>query len=216
MSEEMTDEDIDPLASRLAANQNAGALTLEGVDGLFCALDASPTMVRPSEYLPVILGGKTGESAAFTDEQDAQSTLSLLVQYWNAIVANFRSEDRVHLPYIEEPGTDDILGRDWARGFMLGTRLAPKGWSRLFQEEREGQAVSIALVAGEIDPKWSKEPLTAEKSNELLKSMIAGAARAYQYFATDRRESAQHERPSVESAATSRSYMRLGPKRCAE
>jgi uncharacterized protein len=212
MSEETSDEDIERLAARLAANQSASALTLEGVDGLFCALVASPTLVRPSEYLPVILGGNPSQSPAFSDAQDAQATLSLLMHYWNAVVADFRSPDHIHFPYIEEPGTDDIPGRDWARGFMLGTRLAPQGWSRLFQEENEGQVISIAMVAGEIDPEWPKEPLTAEKRDELLKWMIAGAARAYRYFETDRRESAQHERPSVEFGATPQSYTRPGPK----
>jgi uncharacterized protein YecA (UPF0149 family) len=46
-------------------------------------------------------------------------------------------------------------------------------------------------VAGEIDPQWPKEPLTEEKSNELLQSMFAGAARAYLYFKKDRQTLAQ-------------------------
>jgi len=37
------------------------------VDGLFCALIASPESVSPSEYLPVILGGDLGSSQVFAD-----------------------------------------------------------------------------------------------------------------------------------------------------
>jgi uncharacterized protein len=62
-------------------------LSLEGVDGLFCALVGSPDMVPPSEYLPVILGGGAEQSAAFADLNDADATLSLLMRYWNSIVA---------------------------------------------------------------------------------------------------------------------------------
>lgn len=144
--EGLSEAEVERLATRLSANKNPNALSLERVDGLFCALIASPTMFGPSGYLPVILGG--------------------------------------------EPGTDDIPGREWARGFMRGTRLAPTGWKRLFSDDREGLPVTIALVAGEVDPHWPKEPLTKEKSDELLEWMFAGAARAYRFFAADRRESA--------------------------
>jgi uncharacterized protein len=183
----LSEADIERLAAYLAANRGPTALSLEGVDGLFCALIASPTMIGPSAYLPVILGGDPENTTAFGDLKDANDTLSLLMRYWNAIVADF-SDETVHLPYIEVPGTDNILGRDWARGFMRGTRLAPTGWNRLFSDDKEGLPVTIALVAGEIDSQWPKEPLTEEKSDELLQSMFAGAARAYRYFEKDRKE----------------------------
>jgi uncharacterized protein len=186
----LSEADIERLATRLAANKNPTALSLEGVDGLFCALIASPTMIGPSAYLPVILGGDPENTEAFADLKDANDTLSLLMRYWNAIVADF-SDETVHMPYIKVPGTDNILGREWARGFMRGTRLAPTGWNRLFTDEEEGLPVTIALVAGEIDSQWPKEPLTEEKSNELLQSMFAGAARAYRYFEKDRQTLAE-------------------------
>lgn len=116
------------------------------------------------------------------------------MRYWNSIAEDFRSGDQIHMPYTEEPGTDSILGRDWARGFMRGTRLAPRGWDRLFKDEKEGMSISIPLVAGEIDDAWPKEPLTAEKSDELLQWMFAGAARAYRYFEADRRELGEQAR----------------------
>ena len=187
MTAVLSDADIERLATRLAANKDPTSLSLEGVDGLFCALIAGPTTIGPSVYLPVILGGDPEYTEAFADLKDASDTLSLLMRYWNMIVADF-SEDAVHLPYIDVPGTDNILGRDWARGFMRGTRLAPTGWNRLFSDDEEGLPVTIPLAAGEIDPDWPNEPLTEEKSNELLQSMFAGASRAYRYFEKDRRE----------------------------
>jgi uncharacterized protein len=193
VTEALSEAEIERLAARLSANKNPNALALESVDGLFCALIASPTMIGPSEYLPVILGGEPENSTVFANMTDANDTLSLLMRYWNGIVADF-SNETVHLPYIEEPGIDNIVGRAWARGFMRGTRLARTGWNRLFSDEKEGHPISIALVAGEIDPLWPKEPLTREKSDELLQWMFAGAARAYRYFETDRRELAESAR----------------------
>jgi uncharacterized protein len=186
----LTEAEIDDLANRLTAIQNPGSLSLEGVDGLFCALIASPDLVSPSEYLPVILGGDPGDSQTFADLADANATVSLLMRYWNLVIADFERES-IHFPYVEEPGVDGILGRVWARGFMRGTRMAPEGWVASFTDEDEGQLITIPLVAGEVDPGWPSEPLTPEQRDELLQSMIVGAARAYQEFADLRREFAQ-------------------------
>ena len=174
----LSDAEIDQLAERLVGIKNDGSLTLEGVDGLFCALVASPDSVPLSGYLPLILGGEPGNSRAFADPADANRTLSLLMRYWNSVIADFERES-IHLPYVEEPGIDGILGRAWARGFFQGTRLAPSGWSELWQSETEGQLITIPIVAGEMDPAWPAEPLTEEKANELLILMAAGAGRAY-------------------------------------
>ena len=57
IQDRLTNAELDRLAERLAANQNPDALSLEAVDGLFCALIAAPDTVMPSGYLPVILGG---------------------------------------------------------------------------------------------------------------------------------------------------------------
>lgn len=186
----LTDAEIDDLAQRLEAIKNPNVLSLEGVDGLFSALIAGPALVPPSEYLPVILGGDPGDSRAFSDVSDANATMSLLMRYWNSVIADLERES-IHIPYVEEPGVDGILGRAWARGFMRGTRLAPAGWAELFTNENEGQVVTIPLVAGEVDPEWPSEPLTPEQRDELLQSMTVGAARAYREFTDLRREFAQ-------------------------
>jgi uncharacterized protein len=188
--EALSEAEIDQLAERLGRMQNANALSLEGVDGLFCALVASPEAVSPSEYLPVVLGGKNGMSAAFADLDDANSMMSLLMRYWNSIISDLERES-IHLPFVFESGVDGIPGRAWARGFMHGVRMAPAGWNELLTNEDEGLLMSIPLVAGEIDPKWPEEPLTKQKSDELLKWMFAGAARAYTHFANARRSNAE-------------------------
>jgi len=109
------------------------------------------------------------------------------MRYWNSIIADFEQES-IHLPFIVEPGIDGIPGRAWARGFLKGTRLAPEGWSDLWDSEGDGQLLSVSLVAGELDPTWPTEALTKEKEDELLQWMFAGAARAYRHFADARRE----------------------------
>ena len=128
--ESLSEAEVDRLAERLAGNPNPGALSLEGVDGLFCALVASPESVLPSEHLPAILGGNPADGQAFADIEEANVTMSLLMRYWNSIIADLE-RDSIHLLYLLEPGIAGIPGRAWAQGFLKGTRLAPEGWSDL-------------------------------------------------------------------------------------
>lgn len=186
----LSEAEIGQLAERLGQIQNTDAMSLEGVDGLFCALIASPDTVPPSGYLPVILGGNPGASGAFADLEDANSMISLIMRYWNSIIADLERES-IHMPFITETGIDGIQGRAWAQGFMRGVRLAPTGWNKLLTDENEGLLVSIPLVAGEMDPEWPKQPLTRAKNDELVQWMIAGAARAYTKFAAARRKQAE-------------------------
>jgi len=201
----LSEAETERLAERLAANTHPGALSLEAVDGLFCALIASPAMIMPHEYLPVILGGSLAESGLADDLTGVQELMGLLMRYWNSIAHDFEHET-VHLAYIEEPGVDGISGRTWARGYMRGTRLAPEGWNRIFQDDDEAMLLSIPIVAGEVDPEWPKELLTPEKSDEILQRMLAGAARAYRYFKEDR---INHARATAHRAEP---YERAGPK----
>jgi uncharacterized protein len=204
LNQDLSEAEIERLAARLAAYPSA--LSLEEVDGLFCALVAGPGLILPSEYLPLILGSEPGGPLAFNEAGDVQDTLALLMRYWNAIARHFE-EDTVHLAYLEQSGVDGIPGRAWARGYMRGTRLAPEGWGRIFQDPSEGLLLTIPIVAGEVDPAWPKEPLTEARSEELIKEMLAGAARAYRYFKDDRIEQAR-----MAAEAHSRPYERSGPK----
>jgi len=114
-----SEADVEVLAARLGEINNPDSLSLEGVDGLFCALVANPDLVSPSEYLPVILGGDLGHSQSFADLDDANSTMSLLLRYWNSVWREFSGER----------GREGILrGRGWRRpgGMSCGIQT-PRG-----------------------------------------------------------------------------------------
>jgi uncharacterized protein len=172
-------DQIDELAEWLDAVDNPDALSLEGVDGLFCALIASPTIVLPNVYLPIILGGEAGDSGAFASHEDMQATLSLLMRYWNSIIADVERES-IHLPYVYEVEPGEVPGREWAYGFMVGVELSPEGWETLFNDEGEEDLSVIPLVAGDVDPDWPEEPVTPDLQDDVLKSMAVGFGRAYQ------------------------------------
>ncbi len=187
----LSPDEIDQLAQRLDAIENPDALSLEGVDGLFCALIASPTTVLPSAYLPIILGGEPGGGEAFADQEDLQAAMSLLMRYWNSIIADVERES-IHLPFVFEVEPREVPGREWAYGFMVGVDLSPEGWEALFNDDAEEDLAVIPLVAGDLDPDWPEEPVTSELQDDVLKSMAVGFARAYQRF---------RGRPPADSAA---------------
>jgi len=144
---------LNPILSVLGAIACLDHATVIGRRKANLTVRQSPESVPPSEYLPVIFGSEPTDSGAFADLEDANLVMSLLMRYWNSIIADLERES-IHLSYIVKPGTDGIVGREWARGFLLGTRLAPEGWSDFWESEGDGQIMSIPLVAGELEPEW--------------------------------------------------------------
>lgn len=201
----LSEAELDQLSDFLEGLGNPEALSLEGMDGLFSALVAGPQTVLPSEYLPVIWGGDLLDEDAFPSIEAANATLSLILRHWNSIITELET-DAIHLPVIMEVPTGEVPGREWARGFMLGVDFDRPGWNELFQSDDEGQLIVIPIVAGEVDPEWPHEPVTDEKSMELLAYMAAGLGRSYRHFASRRRE------PMQSAATPTDSPRRAAPK----
>ena len=205
MQPSLSDDEIERLAARLA--EFPDAMSLEMVDGLFCALISAPTLTMPREYLPVILNSKSPGTSTFRDEAAARETVGLLMRLWNAIAHDFEHKT-IHIAYRNESGDDGVPGRPWARGYLRGTRLAPHGWDRIFEDENEGLLLAVPLAAGEVDPAWPKKPLTTKQSNAMWADMLGGAARAYRYFKEDRLAYAQ----AAARRALPKHYERASPK----
>lgn len=189
----MTDAELERLGAYLNKLTSPERLTLEGLDGLFCALITGPDLVLPSEYLPVVWGGEMADEDAFESEEQANDLVGLLMRHWNAIVDEYEIH-RVYVPLFDPPDEHGVPGRQWARGFMRGVALRRRGWAPMFTDESEGQLMTIALVAGEVDPAFPSEPLPAEKAERLESLMGAGAGRAYHRFAAQRRADARRAR----------------------
>lgn len=189
----LSDEELDRVEVFLRSIRNGRALTLEGLDGLFCALVAGPELVMPSEYLPAVWGGELSDENAFESEAAAQAMIGLMMRHWNAIGAEFE-RDGMYAPLFDAPDERGVPGRLWAKGFMLGVGMRHQAWSRLMTDQNEGQLFTIAVVAGAVDPTFPREPLTAEHAEELRVMMAAGAGRAYRYYAAQRRASARAAR----------------------
>lgn len=181
----LSDSELERLKRFLTKVGKPDALTLEGLDGLFCALIAGPELVPPSEYMPVVFGGELSDESAFESLEEANVLLSLMMRHWNAIVAELET-DGVYEMLLDDADDHGVVGRQWARGFMRGVAMRKAGWLELFADENEGQLAAIAIVAGEVDPTFPRAPLTAEKAEQLVVYMGAGLGRAYRHFKQQR------------------------------
>jgi uncharacterized protein len=80
-------------------------LSLEGLDGFFCALAVAPELVLPSEWLPLVWGEEEGP--AFESEAQAERILGLIMRHWNHVnrAVRVRPEQgsAFYMPFIFEP-----------------------------------------------------------------------------------------------------------------
>ncbi|MEW5964612.1 MAG: UPF0149 family protein [Pseudomonadota bacterium] len=101
----------------VSAQVPEASMNIEMLDGFLTALIAGPDVVRPSDYLDAIWGGD-GASPGFDGMEQAQFFFDLLKRRWNAIADGMMRGDPI-TPIIVDYG-DDLVGRDWADGFLHG------------------------------------------------------------------------------------------------
>ena len=68
-------------------------MSLEELDGFFCALICGPELVPPSEYMPHIFGGELVQGHGVSTVEEAQELLNLLARHWNMIAATLLRDE---------------------------------------------------------------------------------------------------------------------------
>ena len=210
LKEPLTDAEYDRVASMLERSERA--MNLEMLDGFFAALICGPDLVPPSEYLRVIWGGdKMGGDKGWRDEAEMQEFFDLIMRHWNSLIAGLNSGEPF-LPYLLE-GDDGIArANDWAEGFARGMKLRTDGWTELFDDERHaGFLVPILALAHERDPDPTmrpyKEPIDAEKREQLIIGAAAGVMEIHRFFAARRHAPARTDR---EAPTPRRGHRKVG------
>jgi uncharacterized protein len=200
-SQALTDEEYDHMAAVLHRFHSERAMNLEMLDGFFVALICSPDMVPPSEYLPEIWGGALADDQVFGGERELQKFMDLVVRHWNCVAQTLHSED-VFVPLLFEDDNGIAHGNDWANGFARGMEMRRNSWSRLFDDtEHAGALVPILALAHEHHPdpemRPYKEPMSAERREQLIIGVAASVPAIYRYFSSHRRLAASADREST-------------------
>jgi uncharacterized protein len=218
MTQALTDAEYDRIASVLERFRNERAMNLEMLDGFFVALICSPGMVAPSEFLPEIWGGDMANNEAFSDQAEVQKFLDLVMRHWNAVVHSLNSKD-LFLPVLLEDDGGVARANDWAQGFMRGMELRRDDWSELMSDEEHGGAlIPILALANEHDPdpemRPYKEPMNAERREQLIIGVAASVPAIYRYFASRRRLGMRDARESTTHRRTAPKVGRNDPCAC--
>ncbi len=140
-----------------------------------------PDIILPSEYLPEIWG----------DDIVLEDTFAaLILRHWNVIADTLHSGE-VYLPLLLEDESGISHANDWANGFLRGMHIRKDDWAVLLDDmEHGGWLVPIFALAHEQDPdpgmRPYKEPIGAEKREELIVGIAAGVMGIYRHFETQR------------------------------
>ena len=185
-------------------------MNLEMVDGFFAALLCAPEIVMPSEYLPEIFGGEMDETV-FPDMDNANRFLGLLMRHWNAVAAQLHSKE-VYTPLLAEDDHGIQHANDWATGFLHGMMMRKKYWTALLDDkDHDGLLLPIFVLANEHnpDPKLRpyKEPMSAERRDQLVAAVVGGVMLIHDYFESDRR---RENRMAQESETYRRETSKIG------
>ena len=182
---ELTAPELAQLGEFLSQVKSPHALSLEGMDGLFCALVAGPEWVTAGEYLPLLCGGPLPDSIVMFNLTQVNAMVLLLMRHWNSIHAQLQ-RGAVHRPLIVHGLTDALPGRTWAQGFMRGVNFTQAGWNELFQDEASDEFHRIAQLADENDPQ-GRPDLLPQAMAQFLSQVGPAVARAYRHFLDQRR-----------------------------
>ena len=102
LDRDLSEKDYEQLAGMLSRIVGGKISNLEALDGFLTALIISPELIKPSEFVPVIISGGTEEGdLVFESTIEAEQFYTLLMRYWNQINREFvRGE--FHKPYLTE------------------------------------------------------------------------------------------------------------------
>lgn len=181
--EVLSEDELDELSAFLSSDKvPESTLSLEGVDGLMCALLIAPQPLPMEEWLPVIWGLEDGDVVTLAPED--QPVLGLLQRHWTSIEQSFPEFDEntddgywplMYLPDDDTPddATDTDYGRDWAVGFRIGMELNPEFWEDILKDEELASGLTpIVLLDMGVSPDEMQKEIDFGTRQELVGALI--------------------------------------------
>lgn len=114
--------DLDRLESLLSAQHLEDSLTLDALQGFFCAVASAPVPVPKEKWLPSALG-----EHRFANAEEGKEVTDLLERFLEDTtreLASGRGLDIISYP--AEEGEEELAA--WCEGYLLGVALADPGW----------------------------------------------------------------------------------------
>ncbi|MCC6560137.1 MAG: YecA family protein [Xanthomonadales bacterium] len=179
--------ELDELHDFLVAHPGPAGLMLDGVHGLLSAVVAGPEPVLASEWLPQVVDEESG----FTDADQANRILSLIVRLYNSVVQELEAftYEPIFGEYEEEDGGAELAAVGWCEGFSVGIDLRSEVWeTRMAADPRLmdllDPIIRISADEGlfESDTTEQLAPLDDEEREQLLRAIGGAVADLQQYW----------------------------------
>jgi yecA family protein len=147
-------------------------LTLEWIDGLFCALNVGPS-APPSEYMPVIWNPEddadTDVGPIYDSAEQADYVVGLLNRHWNSIARRLDA-GFPHWPALEcEP--DELDARYWAGGFIRGVAMRAEVWGTRKDNEFVMAFLQMMVTLGMREKDLSESDIDFELRGKLVDAL---------------------------------------------
>jgi yecA family protein len=117
-------------------------LSLSYLHGLFCAVNALPSMIAPSQWQAIIF-----DDLEFDSEQELERTIALIFRFYNSVNGNLRDDNFKPFLY-QEPGSllDEVeIAQDWSIGYLRGVQLDDL-WGDLAKSDEEMQTLLFPSI----------------------------------------------------------------------
>ena len=197
----LSDGEIDEINDFLSRVDGGAIPDAEALDGFLVALACTIDMVMPSEYMDVLQAGATPEGdLLFDDMTEAQRFMELITQHSNHVTTKLENSTRIlksspkslisediFEPLLLPDTNCDVLGNNWANGFLQGTGLRQPQWEEIaHDEDHGGLMIPIWALAYENHPDPDMrpylEPMSSERREELLAGLMASAIQLHRHF----------------------------------
>jgi uncharacterized protein len=151
-------------------------MSLEKVDGLFCALMINPISAKPAEWLEVIFD----KDFKFESEQEGEKIFNLLFRHWNHVSYLIRhpprtEQDDFYFPLIADYDKDNSthkLAEQWAIGFRIGMNYCIDEWDDLIND-KESYTLFVPIILLELGYNPDNEEIVVtDEEREYLIDMI--------------------------------------------
>lgn len=109
-------------------------MNLSQLQGYITCLAITPEIIKPTDWLDMILSDKIDEEIIWQDDKDFEEYFNLLFSFYNSISKKFASKTIKYkiIPNEKENDERKTILTDWIFGFMKGTVFCSDLWMNLF------------------------------------------------------------------------------------
>jgi uncharacterized protein len=162
------------------------AKSFNELQGFLFAIASAPELVPPSEWLPLVLGGREPQ---FRKKDQAERILGSIMELYNEINEDVL-EGKVKLPE-DCRFRDDLLSNldedapvsQWSRGFAFGHTWLKESWDEFLPEEYEGDLGALFLTLAFFASRQVAEDCAADTADEgvSLVGLTRGSREGFHY-----------------------------------